>query len=84
MAEPLKRIADKPSLMNRWGPEAWFVYWMGGNLPDSRNKKYIPEGYTIEDIGPQSMLNKGQEEMADWEKKLRIERPTGCPFAFAN
>jgi hypothetical protein len=67
--------------MNRWGPEAWFVRLMGGNVPGSMGDTFIPEGYKFEEVGPKGMKNKGIEEAKVWEEKLMAERPAGCPFA---
>lgn len=79
----LTRIIDKPGFMNRWGPEAWFVWFMGGNIPSFQNKHFLPEGYRFEEVGPYNMKNKGAQGMEAWEEKLKAERPAGCPFAFA-
>jgi hypothetical protein len=77
------RCEDKPGFINRWGIEAWFVWISGGNIPSYRSKQYLPEGYTIVEVGPDSMKNKGLEEVKSWEEKLKAERPAGCPFLFA-
>lgn len=74
---------NKPSLLNRWGPEAWFVWASGGDVPGSKGDLYVPQGYVLEEVGPDYMKNKGLEELKAGEEKLRTERPAGCPFAFA-
>ena len=74
---------NKPSFINRWGPEGWFVWIFGGDVPGSKGDRYIPEGYAFEEVGPRAMKKKGLEETKAWEGKLRDERPAGCPFAFA-
>ncbi|CZR70149.1 uncharacterized protein PAC_20050 [Phialocephala subalpina] len=73
----------KPGFLNRWGPEAWFVWYMGGDVPGSKGSQYSPEGYSFQEVGPKIMKNRGLEETRMWEEKLKAERPTGCPFAFA-
>jgi hypothetical protein len=65
------------------GPEAWFVWASGGDVPGSKGDLYIPQGYVFEEVGPEYMKNKGLEEMKAGEEKLRAERPAGCPFAFS-
>jgi hypothetical protein len=70
---------NKPSFLNRWGPEAWFVWASGGDVPGSKGDLYIPQGYVFEEVGPEYMKNKGLEEMKAGEEKLRAERPAGCP-----
>lgn len=74
---------NKPGFLNRWGPEALFTRFMGGEVP-SKGSEYIPEGYRFEEVGPKIMRNKGAEETKAWEEKLKAERPAGCPFAFTN
>lgn len=69
--------------MNRWGLEAWFVWFSGGSIPSFQSKQYLPEGYTIGEVGPDGMKNKGLKEAEEWEEKLKVERPAGCPFLFA-
>ncbi|KAK9343164.1 hypothetical protein V1522DRAFT_394617 [Lipomyces starkeyi] len=74
---------NKPGLLNRWGPEGWFVWALGGDVPGSKGDRYIPQGYLFEEVGPHIMKNKGLGETGAWEEKLRVERPVGCPFACA-
>jgi hypothetical protein len=72
----------QPGFLNRWGLEGWFVWSFGGDVPGSKGDLYIPQGYSFEEIGPQSVHSKGKAEMDAWEEKLSVERPAGCPFAF--
>jgi hypothetical protein len=72
----------KPGFLNRWGPEAWFIWASGGEIPGTKGDFYIPQGYLFEEVGPNGMKNKGLAEMKATEEKLRVERPP-CPFAFA-
>jgi hypothetical protein len=69
--------------LNRWGPEGWFTWFFNGDVPGSKGNKYIPEGYTFQEIGPRLMKNKGEAETRAWEEKLMDERPAGCPFSFS-
>jgi len=75
---------NKPGILNRWGPEAWFVWLAGGEVPGSKGERYIPQGYKFEEVGPRALKNKGINEMGALEERLKIERPAGCPFAFAS
>ncbi|OIW28160.1 hypothetical protein CONLIGDRAFT_634488 [Coniochaeta ligniaria NRRL 30616] len=68
---------------NRWGPEAWLTRILGGNVPGSGGEKLIPQGFLFEDIGPAATMGKNKAEMADWEQRLKKERPSGCPFSTA-
>lgn len=74
---------NKPGFLNRWGPEAWFVWANGGDVPGSKGEMYIPQGYKFEEVGPKGMKNKGLEDIKIGEEKLKTVRPAGCPFAFA-
>lgn len=74
---------DKPGFLNRWGPEALFVWLAGGDVPGEKGGLYIPEGYKFDEVGPKIMKNRGLDETKAWEEKLMAERPAGCPFAFA-
>lgn len=73
---------NKPGFVNRWGPGAWIQRIFGGQLPGD-DDKFIPQGYRFEEVGPKSVEKKGLDETTLWEKKLSVERPVGCPFAFA-
>jgi hypothetical protein len=73
----------QPGVLNRWGLEGWFVWLAGGDVPGSKGDLYIPQGYSFEEIGPEAVRSKGKAEMDAWEEKLSVERPAGCPFAFA-
>ncbi|RFU30027.1 hypothetical protein B7463_g6329, partial [Scytalidium lignicola] len=72
---------NKPGFWNRWGPDAWLVWILGGDLPGSKGDRYIPQGYKFEEVGPSSMKNKGMRETKAFEEKIASERPVGCPFA---
>jgi hypothetical protein len=74
---------NKPGFWNRWGPEGWFIWLSGGDVPGSKGDLYSPQGYKFEEVGPKGMKNKGLAEMQAWEQKLDAERPLGCPFAVA-
>ena len=70
----------KPGFLNRWGPEAWFVYLNKGYIPGSDSEQFYPNGYNILEVGPRRFEGKGIKEMDATAEKLRSERPVGCPF----
>jgi hypothetical protein len=72
----------EPGFMNRWGPEAWFVWAFGRDLPGSKGEMFCPQGYVMSEVGPNGLKNKGAKETKAFEEKLWVERPSGCPFAF--
>ncbi|KAI1439893.1 hypothetical protein F5Y02DRAFT_424805 [Annulohypoxylon stygium] len=42
----------KPTIWNRWGPGAWWWWFLGHPLPTQEDQHYIPGGYLIPEIGP--------------------------------
>ncbi|XXG99320.1 hypothetical protein Hte_005657 [Hypoxylon texense] len=42
----------KPTLWNRWGPGAWWWWFLGHPIPAQDNQHFIAEGYLIPEIGP--------------------------------
>jgi len=74
---------NKPGFLNRWGPEAWLVWASGKDIPGTKGDLYMPGGFLFEEVGPRGVKGKGLDAMKANEDKLRVERPTGCPFAFA-
>lgn len=73
----------KPTLLNRYGPEAWITWALGGDLPGDKGTAFSPEGYKIESVGPKYMYGKGKADMEKTLDVLKAERTGGCPFAFA-
>ncbi|PQE33795.1 dephospho- kinase protein [Rutstroemia sp. NJR-2017a WRK4] len=71
---------NKPTFWSRWGPMAWVTWLGGGFVPDARVGKWMPEGYLLEEVGPERRKGKGLEEMREWEGRLERERGGGCPF----
>lgn len=72
----------KPSAWKRYGPYSWFSWLFGTPVPGDEGEKYRPEGYLLEEIGPEKMEGKGKEWMA--EERLAVEgklREGACPFA---
>lgn len=73
----------KPRFWNRWGADAWLVWVAGGDVPGTRGDTYLPQGFKFEELGPKGMIGKGAGATMAWEEKLAVDRPNGCPFAFA-
>jgi len=70
----------KPGLLNRWGPSALWVRFLGGSVP---GKGFVPEGYSASylDIGPVYTRGKGEAEtMKNEDELIASGVGTGCPF----
>ena len=71
----------KPSFWKRYGPDTWFSWLFGTPLPGDEGEKYRPEGYLLDEIGPEKMEGKGKEWMA--QERVSAEgkiRDGACPF----
>jgi hypothetical protein len=44
-------------------------------------KRFYPEGYDFEDVGPDRKRGAGKKEMQGFEERIRAARSAGCPFA---
>ncbi|KAI9698961.1 MAG: hypothetical protein M1836_003150 [Candelina mexicana] len=72
----------KPTLWNRWGPEAWMTWMLGGSLPGDDGQKFKPYGYRIrDDIGPDSMQGKGLDAVNVTKARIMERNLRSCPFA---
>ena len=71
----------KPTILNRWGFEAWMNWAIGIPLPGDGGGLYHPEGYKIDEVGPEGFLGKGAKESQKTQERLLKERTGGCPFA---
>ncbi|KAI1365556.1 hypothetical protein F5Y08DRAFT_303495 [Xylaria arbuscula] len=71
----------KTSVLDRWGLPAWML-WMNGTKSTAvfDNKRFMPEGYLIEDVGPEMHVGKGREEMDNTMSVLSAKPVTRCPF----
>lgn len=72
----------KPSFWKRYGPDTWLSWLFGTPLPGDEGEKYHPEGYLLDEIGPDKMEGKGKEWMA--QERVSVEgkiRDGACPFA---
>ncbi|KAH8682555.1 hypothetical protein BX600DRAFT_485795 [Xylariales sp. PMI_506] len=70
----------KPTFWNRWGPQAWAVWLIGGTLPGDNGDEYLPQGFKFDDLGPRSRMNQGHQEMEKDYQRLRSLGRGGCPF----
>ncbi len=72
----------KPTFINRWGPTALMTRLLGGIVPGGKDgAKYHPDGYTMDEVGPNRKRGKGQEELQEIKQHVERVRPMGCPFA---
>lgn len=72
----------KPTLMNRYGPEAWLKWVLGGDMP-GQYKELQSDGYVVEELGPERYKGKGKEWMEQQKKALAGMQEGGrCPFGF--
>jgi hypothetical protein len=71
----------KPIFSSRWGPKAWLSRLLGRKLPGDDGNSYSPQGYLIEEIGPDCFSHKGAVYMNEACERLRSSNRGGCPFA---
>ncbi|KAF2842148.1 hypothetical protein M501DRAFT_928154 [Patellaria atrata CBS 101060] len=62
---------------NRYGLGAWMNWLAGRPIPE---KKFRPEGFLIEEIGPRRMEGKGMDEFKEMKERLMRAGRGGCPF----
>ncbi|KZL85665.1 hypothetical protein CI238_10155 [Colletotrichum incanum] len=67
------------TVWNRWGPVALVTRLLGGMVPGPENM--MPQGFLLEDIGPQEKMGKGSAEMAQGVEMLKGRRRGACPFS---
>jgi len=66
------------NIRNRWGLQASFKWMAGRPIP---GPAFRPEGYLIEEVGPQSLEGLGRKEVEATKEKLMNAGRSGCPFA---
>lgn len=76
----------------RWARHPWYIKpkdrlkrgFLGRRkkLADDDPTKYQPEGYLIEELGPDHMKGKGLDEMKRDQEILERQDRAGCPFTF--
>ncbi|GKT92317.1 dephospho-CoA kinase [Colletotrichum tofieldiae] len=67
------------TVWNRWGPVGLVTRLLGGTVPGPENM--MPQGFLLEDIGPQEKMGKGSAEMAQGVEMLKGRRRGACPFS---
>lgn len=71
----------RPTLWNRWGPEAWARWCMSIPLPGDDPSRYESNGFFVPDVGPTNFRGKGAKEAKRTAEKLRKDGTrSGCPF----
>ncbi|KAI0204391.1 hypothetical protein F4808DRAFT_340987 [Astrocystis sublimbata] len=70
----------KPTIWNRWGPQAWAIWLCGGKLPGDDPSKHMPQGCLWTDLGPTNRMGVGAEEMEVDIQKFKSSDRRGCPF----
>jgi hypothetical protein len=70
----------KPTLSSRWGFSALQTRLIGGILPGDEGDKYFPQGWKMNEVGPDGMQGKGTAEMAKYKQEILAMR--GCPMGF--
>lgn len=68
----------KPTIWNRWGPDALFRRIQGLPLPGDEGLH--AEGYRTSNVGPRHFQGKGQAQMNGYRSQLRQSRQGQCPF----
>jgi hypothetical protein len=71
----------KTSILDRWGLPAWML-WMNGAATTTMfdDIRFMPNGYLIEDMGPEVQVGKGREEMRNTMAILDSKSIARCPF----
>ncbi|KAK8132420.1 hypothetical protein PG999_000593 [Apiospora kogelbergensis] len=70
----------KPTLWNRWGPEAWAMWLAGGKLPGDNPETHFSEGFMFEELGPLNRMGQGKSEMEADIQRMNAKGMGGCPF----
>ncbi|KAG5941358.1 hypothetical protein E4U53_007420 [Claviceps sorghi] len=66
----------RPTLGNRWGPQAWLTWALGGIVPGGGDgSRYMPAGYRFEEVGPDSRTPFGKEKLEEWQGKVEKTIP---------
>ncbi|KAG8628537.1 hypothetical protein KVT40_004410 [Elsinoe batatas] len=75
----------QPSIGWRWGVKGLLLRLAGGVVPGDEGGRYLPQGYRIEDVGPERQMGRGKEEMRREVERLGRDDKVdgegrGCPF----
>jgi len=71
----------QPTFERRWGLRAWASRLLRRKVPGDDGNKYLPEGYMVKELGPNSVVGKGQEFMDEDLIRIRELGGGSCPFA---
>lgn len=69
----------EPTFATRWNFVSCLLWLVGGVLSSRERPENRPEGYRIQDLGPNNMEGKGAEEMSV-SKILLAQQVQRCPF----
>jgi hypothetical protein len=69
-----------PTFWSRWGPEAWAQWATGLLVPGDDGKRWKPEGFLWEDLGPLQRMGKGVQETAELQKRAKVLATSDSPF----
>ncbi|KAK3344917.1 hypothetical protein B0H65DRAFT_189556 [Neurospora tetraspora] len=64
----------KPTFWSRWGPSALLRRLSGAPVPGDGGSRYQPEGYSINEIGPEKLKGQGKEEIEEMVRDLERRR----------
>lgn len=70
----------QPTWWARWSPSGWITWMMGLPLPGDEGQKYHPNGYRIQEVGPDNMRGKGAKRFEEMRSSLEKTRTGSCPF----
>ena len=71
----------RPTIRNRNSLQSWMSWFMGLPIPGDDGGKYWPQGYKINEIGPDFMRGNGGDYAEHSIPKVAAVRMAGCPFA---
>jgi len=64
-----------------WHPSTWSVRITRRPQPRDIAQRYMPEGYLINEVGPDALRGKGAEDMEEQRQRLEmLKTRLGCPF----
>ncbi|KAK1779368.1 hypothetical protein QBC45DRAFT_411446 [Copromyces sp. CBS 386.78] len=64
----------KPTFWSRWNPSALLRRLSGAPVPGDGGSRYQPEGYSIDEVGPEKLRGQGKEEIEEMVKDLERRR----------
>lgn len=64
----------KPTFWSRWNPLALFTRLSGAPVPGDGGDRFQPEGYSIDEVGPERLRGQGKKEIEEMVKDLERRR----------